>query len=156
MDADEKGIIRKCPNCGQANRLPYGRLHDAPRCAKCHQPLAAVSEPVDIQSAAIFDTLIGSAALPVLVISGRRGVVPVAWLLRTSSKSPSRKTDASSSPKSIRKRARSSVSASASPPFRRWWCSKKARKWRARPAPWLRQESASLLVPGSERTAHSE
>jgi len=67
MEADEKGIIRKCPNCGQANRLPYARLHQAPRCAKCHQALRPVSEPVDIQSAAIFNALIASASLPVLV-----------------------------------------------------------------------------------------
>src|SRR3954451_15117264 len=67
MDADEKGIIRKCANCGQANRLPYARLSDASRCAKCHQTLGPVSEPVDIQSAAIFDALIHSASIPVLV-----------------------------------------------------------------------------------------
>lgn len=67
MDADEKGIIRKCANCGQLNRLAYGRLHDAPRCAKCHQPLGPVSEPFDVPSAAVFDALIRTAILPVLV-----------------------------------------------------------------------------------------
>ena len=67
MNADEKGIIRKCTNCGQANRLPYGRLHDAPHCAKCHQPLSPISEPVDVSNATVFDALIRNASFPVLV-----------------------------------------------------------------------------------------
>jgi thioredoxin 2 len=65
--SDERGLIVTCAHCGQGNRLPYTRLTQLPRCAKCHVELAHVAVPVEIESEAVFDSLTRHSALPVLV-----------------------------------------------------------------------------------------
>jgi thioredoxin 2 len=67
VSADAGGLIVPCPACGQRNRLAYGRLDAATRCPKCKASLAPPAAPVDIPSAAVFDALVASSALPVLV-----------------------------------------------------------------------------------------
>ena len=64
---DERGVIVDCPSCNQKNRLAYSRLRYTTRCAKCKTPLASVSAPLDVSTAAEFDSLIASADLPVVV-----------------------------------------------------------------------------------------
>jgi thioredoxin 2 len=65
--ADESGVIVTCPACGQKNRLHYARLDAATRCAKCKTELTPPAEPVEVPSGAIFDTIVSTSALPVLV-----------------------------------------------------------------------------------------
>jgi thioredoxin 2 len=54
-----------CPHCGATNRLPAGRIDDAPSCGKCGQPLIA-GQPIDLDDAH-FDAVVGATKLPVLV-----------------------------------------------------------------------------------------
>ena len=67
ITSDERGLVVACAQCGQANRLPYARLTQRPRCAKCHAELPHVAEPVEIESEAVFDSLTSQSALPVLI-----------------------------------------------------------------------------------------
>ena len=64
---DDKGVIIPCVQCGQKNRLVYGRLGDAVRCAACKTMLSAPAEPIEVDSSAHFDALVGHASLPVIV-----------------------------------------------------------------------------------------
>ena len=61
---DSKGIVVTCPNCGQRNRVPFGK--DA-KCGKCGTALANLAEPVEIPSAEAFDALVRSAKEPIVV-----------------------------------------------------------------------------------------
>ena len=67
IEADERGVIVSCMQCGQRNRLAYERLRDLPRCAKCGSELSAPDAPVEVRGEAEFDALTRRAALPVLV-----------------------------------------------------------------------------------------
>jgi thioredoxin 2 len=67
MDLDDRGILTTCPSCGTMNRLPYRTLDRATRCGKCHATLPPPASPIDIGSAAAFDALMSSSALPVVV-----------------------------------------------------------------------------------------
>ncbi len=67
LEADERGIVVACGNCGQRNRLPYERLDQRGRCSNCRQDLGPPGEPVTIASMAVFDALVARAALPVLI-----------------------------------------------------------------------------------------
>jgi thioredoxin 2 len=64
---DAQGIIVQCPDCGQKNRLAYGRLGDPVRCGQCRTTLAAPSEPIEIEHAEDFDRLVAQASVPVVV-----------------------------------------------------------------------------------------
>ena len=65
--ADERGVIVECPSCHQKNRLAYPRLPEKTQCAKCKTELPGVTRPVEVSTAAEFDNLISSSALPVMV-----------------------------------------------------------------------------------------
>lgn len=67
VTGDARGVIVDCPSCHQKNRLAYSRLRDTTRCAKCKTPLPGVSAPLEVSTAAEFDSLIASADLPVVV-----------------------------------------------------------------------------------------
>jgi len=56
-----------CPSCGRTNRLRYGGLAKTIRCGQCHTTLPAPTEPVEVPSAAVFDTLVAQSSLPVVV-----------------------------------------------------------------------------------------
>lgn len=64
---DDKGIVLKCPACGQQNRTPFDRLHEKGTCGSCFAELLPVSVPIDIERTVYHDHLIRSASLPVLV-----------------------------------------------------------------------------------------
>jgi len=64
---DDQGVIIQCAQCGQKNRLLYGRLGDTVRCATCKTMLSAPAEPIDVDSSAHFDALVERASLPVIV-----------------------------------------------------------------------------------------
>lgn len=59
-------IIRNCPSCGKANRIPARHLADTGRCGACKTPLGAASEPLAV-SPDQFDEIIRASKVPVLV-----------------------------------------------------------------------------------------
>ena len=66
LQLDDTGVIAPCP-CGQKNRIPYHRLGEKTRCARCKAEIAAPGQPIDVPSVTAFDALIARAALPVVV-----------------------------------------------------------------------------------------
>lgn len=67
LTADERGLIVSCPQCGQNNRLPYPRIGQRPRCAKCGQEMPHPALPVEIEDEPSFDALTTNSRLPVLI-----------------------------------------------------------------------------------------
>jgi thioredoxin 2 len=67
LSADEKGVLVRCPSCGQRNRIAYERVGSTAKCGKCGSGIPGVSAPVDVPRADLFDTLIARSALPVVV-----------------------------------------------------------------------------------------
>jgi thioredoxin 2 len=65
VQMDDRGIIVTCPSCGKRNRLPFD-LREA-RCGNCKTLLPALSEPIEVPSAAGFDALVTGARIPVVV-----------------------------------------------------------------------------------------
>ena len=59
-------IVRKCPGCGQANRIPAKHISDTGRCGACKAPLAAMAEPVEVNPGE-FDEIVRESKVPVLV-----------------------------------------------------------------------------------------
>ena len=67
LASDDRGVLVKCPSCGQTNRLGYQNLNRTIRCASCHTTLSAPGAPVDVASAPAFDALVAQSPLPILV-----------------------------------------------------------------------------------------
>jgi thioredoxin 2 len=67
INLDERGVVVACGQCGQKNRLTYERLGQPVQCGKCKATLPAPGSPVEVQSSADFDRLIGRSSLPVVV-----------------------------------------------------------------------------------------
>ena len=59
-------VIRTCSNCGQKNRIPANHLADTGRCGSCKHDLAAVNEPIAVDTQ-LFDEIVQSSPVPVLV-----------------------------------------------------------------------------------------
>jgi thioredoxin 2 len=58
--------IRSCKSCGQKNRIASNHLADTGRCGACKAELAPQDEPMQVD-AALFDEIVQSARVPVLV-----------------------------------------------------------------------------------------
>jgi thioredoxin 2 len=58
-------IIRNCPSCGKANRVPAQHLADIGRCGACKSALPAIAEPVEV-GASEFDEIVRDSKVPVL------------------------------------------------------------------------------------------
>lgn len=58
-------VIRACPRCQRQNRVPARHLADEGRCGACQAALPALDAPVEVD-AALFDEIVGGAAVPVL------------------------------------------------------------------------------------------
>src|SRR5919107_110648 len=67
LSSDDRGVLVKCPSCGQTNRQGYQHLNRTIRCANCKANLPAPAAPVDVASAAAFDALVKQSPVPVLV-----------------------------------------------------------------------------------------
>jgi len=67
LSLDDRGVIASCPSCGQKNRLPFAKLREQTRCAKCKSTLAPPNAPVEVASSSDFDRLIAESSLPVVV-----------------------------------------------------------------------------------------
>lgn len=59
-------LIRTCSSCGQKNRIPANHLADKGRCGNCKNELAAVNEPIAVDTQ-LFDEIVRSSTVPVLV-----------------------------------------------------------------------------------------
>jgi thioredoxin 2 len=59
-------MVRTCSSCGQKNRIPAGRPHEAARCGACKASLGALDRPLDV-TLADFDEVVRQARVPVLV-----------------------------------------------------------------------------------------
>jgi len=67
LQLDEHGIVTPCPTCGQKVRTAYERLGQTVRCPHCKTEISAPSGPIDVASTALFDALVRSSSLPVVV-----------------------------------------------------------------------------------------
>ena len=54
-----------CPGCGATNRLPAGRIDEAPTCGRCGKALLQ-GQPLELTDGN-FDAVVGATRLPVLV-----------------------------------------------------------------------------------------
>src|SRR5687767_11816671 len=63
----EPGIVRRCPSCGRANRVLYGRLDSEAHCGACRTPLPPIGEPVAVDRGDELAAVLRASALPVLV-----------------------------------------------------------------------------------------
>jgi thioredoxin 2 len=59
-------ILRSCPSCGKANRIPAKHLADTGRCGNCKNPLPPMAEPVAVGPEE-FDEVVRESKVPVLV-----------------------------------------------------------------------------------------
>src|SRR3712207_5396503 len=66
-EADERGLIVTCANCGQRNRMRWEGLGQTFRCPKCQTELPPPVRPIDLRSDAMFNALTNRCAVPVLV-----------------------------------------------------------------------------------------
>ena len=66
-DLDDRGVIIRCPNCGQKNRVLYERLSNPFRCGQCKRELGPPSDPIEIGTSAAFDCVLAKASVPVVV-----------------------------------------------------------------------------------------
>jgi thioredoxin 2 len=67
IEPDDRGLVLRCPKCGQRNRMIYTRFGQKFRCAQCHTELGSPSEPIEVKTESVFDALTGQSTLPVLV-----------------------------------------------------------------------------------------
>ena len=58
-------MIIPCPHCLASNRVPAEKLHSAPICGRCHEPLYT-GHPIALD-ATNFDALTGKGDLPLLI-----------------------------------------------------------------------------------------
>ena len=59
-------ILRPCPSCGKANRIPARHTADRGRCGSCKNPLPPMDEPIEAD-AGLFDEVAQESRVPVLV-----------------------------------------------------------------------------------------
>src|SRR5258707_1623586 len=67
IERDDRSLVLACPNCGQRNRMVYGRLGQKFRCARCHTELSSPGEPIEVKKESVFEALTSQSPLPVLV-----------------------------------------------------------------------------------------
>ena len=64
---DDHGVLTPCTACGKTNRQAFDRLGQPARCGHCHADLSPPAEPVDVPDVHVFDHLIATSRVPVLV-----------------------------------------------------------------------------------------
>src|SRR4051794_6399609 len=58
-------IVRKCPSCGTANRIPAKHLSSTGRCGSCKSALPPQREPLDVDDTS-FAEIVAEARVPIL------------------------------------------------------------------------------------------
>jgi thioredoxin 2 len=61
-----EGLVLQCPKCGQANRVPFGRVGQRAKCGRCEADVRDPGKPVAVDGAEL-EGLIQQSPLPVLV-----------------------------------------------------------------------------------------
>jgi thioredoxin 2 len=64
---DDKGLITACATCGKKNRIPYEHLGETGRCGNCQSAIPPPSTPLEMDSAARFERIVGASPVPVVV-----------------------------------------------------------------------------------------
>ena len=59
-------VVRNCPSCGKANRIPAKHLSDTGRCGACKAALPPSADPIPV-STGEFDEIVRESKVPVLV-----------------------------------------------------------------------------------------
>lgn len=59
-------VIRNCPSCHKANRIPAKHLSDTGRCGSCKAALPAMAEPLAVGPGE-FDEIVRESKVPLLV-----------------------------------------------------------------------------------------
>lgn len=59
-------IVRNCPSCGKANRIPARHIADTGKCGACRNDLAPMADPIAV-GPADFEEIIHQSRVPVLV-----------------------------------------------------------------------------------------
>ena len=67
VSSDINGLIVACPSCGQKNRLRFDHLGQIHRCGNCKTEIPAPSGTLAVDSVELFDTVVGTATVPVVV-----------------------------------------------------------------------------------------
>ena len=64
-----KGVIKRCGQCGQKNRVPMNKLGAVHKgnCGRCGTALPAFDRPIEVTDAGVLRTILSSAEMPVLV-----------------------------------------------------------------------------------------
>jgi thioredoxin 2 len=64
---DTHGLVITCPSCGTRNRMTFDHIGRTHRCGKCRTDLPQPDVPVEATSTEMFDDLVASAAVPLVV-----------------------------------------------------------------------------------------
>ena len=67
LTLDERGVRTTCSACATTNRLAYAALDREMRCGKCRATLSRPDAPIEVHGAAIFDALVSTASVPIVV-----------------------------------------------------------------------------------------
>ena len=67
LEVDDRGVLVACPDCGQKNRVAFGRLDERVRCGQCKHDLAIGRVPLEVSSSADFERLVNTSSVPVVV-----------------------------------------------------------------------------------------
>jgi thioredoxin 2 len=67
LSLDQQGVVDACPSCSQKVRTAYGRLGGIVRCPRCKVHVPAPGAPIEVPTEALFDALVASSSLPVVV-----------------------------------------------------------------------------------------
>jgi thioredoxin 2 len=65
-EEERMAVVRNCPSCGRANRIPAKYLADTGRCGACKSELPPMAEPIEV-GASEFDEIIRESKVPVMV-----------------------------------------------------------------------------------------
>jgi thioredoxin 2 len=58
-------VVRKCPSCGTANRIPVKHLSSSGSCGSCKSALPPQSEPINVDDIS-FAEVVSAARVPIL------------------------------------------------------------------------------------------
>jgi len=67
MQLDSSGVLMTCPSCKTTNRIRFAGLERTSKCGRCQTGLPLVNAPIEVASAADFDSATKNASVPVVV-----------------------------------------------------------------------------------------
>ena len=67
MQLDSSGVLMTCASCKTRNRIRFAGLQRASKCGKCQAALPLVNSPIEVASAADFDSATLNSSVPIVV-----------------------------------------------------------------------------------------